>query len=204
MAGMLCPHGRRSGDLVTRFPEKAPELWDYQTTIFKAAHAYEGSTWVAYDRQFRREMLARKDLNWLVPDARLYNEAFTGRARSIPRCPHCLSEDHTAVVCPFNPNPPIVGWLQDPRPFVASTAAPAQPQGSSLGMTTAAREVCRNFNMEKCYLTRCRFAHTCFECQGHHPATRCPQGPASHGRLPVGRGRGRGRQAAGHPYRPYM
>ena len=69
--------------LVTRFPEKAPELWAYQTTILKAAQTYEGSTWVAYDRQFRREMLANKDLNWSVPDARLYNEAFTvGPGRS--------------------------------------------------------------------------------------------------------------------------
>ena len=103
--------------LATRFPEKAPELWAYQTTIIKAAHTYEGSNWVYYDRQFRREMLAPKDLDWSLPNARLYNEAFTGRARSITRCPQCLSEDHTAAVCQFSPNPPIVGWLQDPRQF---------------------------------------------------------------------------------------
>ena len=113
------------------------EWYARMAAILKVAHAYDGSTWVSYDHQFRREMLARKDLNWSVPDARLYNEAFTGRARSIPRCPHCLSEDHTAAVCPFNPNPPIVGWLQDPKQFVAATAPPAQPQGSSLGMTAA-------------------------------------------------------------------
>ena len=184
--------------LATRFPKKAPELWAYQTTIVKAAHAYEGLNWVSYDRQFRREMLAHKDLNWSVPNARLYNEAFTGRARSIPRCPHCLSEDHTAAVCQFNPNPFIVGWLQDRRQFLAPTAQPAQLQRSGFGVT------CRNYNSERCYLARCRFSHTCSKCQGLHPTTRCPQSPASHGKLPVGWGQGRGRQTMEHPYRPYM
>ena len=149
--------------LATRFPEKAPELWAYQTTIVKAAHAYEGSNWVSYDRQFRREMLARKDLNWSIPDAGLYNEAFTGRAKSIPRCPHCLSEDHTAAACQFNPNPPIMGWLQDPSQFFASTASPSQVQGFGR------RSICRNYNSERCYLSRCHFSHVCAECQGSHP-----------------------------------
>ena len=35
--------------LVSRFPEKGPELWAYQSTILNAAHSYEGATWVAYD-----------------------------------------------------------------------------------------------------------------------------------------------------------
>lgn len=49
--------------MATRFPEKAPELWTYQTTILHAAHAYEGANWVAYDCLFRREMWAKEDLN---------------------------------------------------------------------------------------------------------------------------------------------
>ena len=162
-----------------RFLEKAPELWAYQTIIVKAAHAYEGSNWVSYDRQFRKEMLACKDLNWSVLDARLY-EAFTGRAKSIPRCSHCLSEDHTAAVCQFNPKLPIMGWLQDPSQFFASTALLTQLQGSGRRVT------CRNYNSERCYLSGFRFSHTCSECQSPHPATRCPQSTASHGRPPAG------------------
>lgn len=99
---------------VSRFPEKGPELWAYQTTILRAAHNYEGSNWVAYDRQFRRHMLASKDLNWSTPNPRLYNEAFTGRARVIPRCPHCLCEDHTEATCPHNPTPPLLGCSLTP------------------------------------------------------------------------------------------
>ena len=108
--------------LALRFPEKAPELWAYQSTILVAAHNYEGANWVAYDRQFRRATLAKKDLNWSVPDTRLYNEAFTGRARSIPWCPHCLSNDHSGTSWPHNPNPPILRWFQGSAP---SQYAPA-------------------------------------------------------------------------------
>lgn len=103
--------GRMAAVLTARYPEKAPELWAYQSTIVKSAHNYEGANWVAYDRQYRRDMLARKDLNWSTPNVRLYNEAFTGRARTIPSYPHCLSEDHGSANCPHNPNPPILGWF---------------------------------------------------------------------------------------------
>ena len=82
--------------LTTRFPEKAPEFFAYQAMIVRAERNYEGNRWVVYDRQFRREALARKDLNWSVPHSRLYNKAFTGRARAIPRYTFCLQDDHTA------------------------------------------------------------------------------------------------------------
>ena len=54
---------RMAAVLVTRYPDKGPELWAYQASIVRAARNYEGLAWVAYDRQYRREALARKDLN---------------------------------------------------------------------------------------------------------------------------------------------
>ena len=101
-------------------PRKGAELWAYQTTILRAAQNYEGATWVAYDRQYHRDMLSRKYLNWSAPNAHLYNEAFTGRANVVPRCPHSLCEDHSGANCPHNPNPMLVGWLPNParRPLM--------------------------------------------------------------------------------------
>ena len=61
----------------------SPKLWAYQATIILAERNYEGKWWVTYDRQYRRQSLARKDLNWSVTDPCLYNEAFTGRALSL-------------------------------------------------------------------------------------------------------------------------
>ena len=94
--------------LVTRFPEKALELFTYQALIVRAERNYEPGRWISYDRQFRREALAMRDLNWSVTDTRLYSEAFTGRALAIPRCPFCLQDDHTSPCYPNNPDQP---WL---------------------------------------------------------------------------------------------
>ena len=144
-------YSRMAAVLVSRFPEKAPELWAYQCTIMKAAHDYDGANWVAYDRLFRRDMLARKDLNWSVPNTRLYNEAFTGRARSIPRCPHCLADDHGGITCPHNPNPPVLGWLQGSAPLQLAPQTGGQPPAAPIPpKPPAAQEVCRNFNAYRC------------------------------------------------------
>ena len=64
-------YARMAAVMDTCFPEKAPELWAYHTTILHAAHAYEGANWVTYDCLFRRKMLAKKDLNWSVINSRL-------------------------------------------------------------------------------------------------------------------------------------
>ena len=193
-------YGRMAAILATRFPEKAAELWAYQTTILHAAHAYEGSNWVAYDRLYCREMLAKKDLNWSVPNPRLYSEAFTGRARRHPQCPHCLSEDHMGVGCPHNPNPPFMGWFQSGPPLQGGPAAqtPPLPQAKP-------REICRNFNGNRCRFTRCRFLHICSECSGPHSAVHCPQsqfGPANRGANPRSRLLAQTRSSRPHPYSP--
>jgi len=109
--------------LATRFPHKPSELFAYQASIVWAEQNYKSKRWVSYDRQFRREALAWKDLNWFVPDQHLYNKAFIGRACSIPCC-KCLQDDHLAAYCPRNPNCPSFGWFSDPSSWSAHTAAP--------------------------------------------------------------------------------
>ena len=54
---------RLASVLTSKHPTKAAEMWAYQSTIIRAARNYEGTAWVAYDRQYCREALARKDLN---------------------------------------------------------------------------------------------------------------------------------------------
>ena len=183
-------YSRMAPILATRFPEKASELWAYQATILRAAKNYEGTAWVAYDRQFRCESLARKDLNWSVPDPRLYNEAFTGRAKSIPRCPYCLSENHAGLYCPVNPNPPLVGWLPEARHLQPSMAFPQANRGS-----VARQEVCWNYNDNQCRYNKCRYLHLCKECFGPHPAIACPRNPTSQ----LARGTGRRQSPVNQP-----
>ena len=121
-----------AGILVSRFPEKAAELFAYQASIVRAERNYVDKQWVLYDRQYRREALARKDLNWSIPNVRLYNEAFTGRARVIPRCTYCLADDHMASNCPTNPvshTPMAFSYAQHPPTQPGPAQHLALPQG---------------------------------------------------------------------------
>ncbi len=156
--------------LTSRFPEKAPEFFAYQASIVRAERNYEGKQWVIYDRQFRREALARKDLNWSAPNPRLYNEAFTGRARAIPRCSYCLQDDHMASSCPRNPAS-MGAWVP---PFWQG-----QPH-STPGIPS--QEICRNFNSGKCRKANCWYTHACLVCQEPHAAVTCPRKRQSSGR----------------------
>ena len=89
---------------VVETPHQSAEMWVYQSAIIRAARNFKGTAWVAYDHQYRREALARKDLNWSVVNSRLYSEAFTSRSKVIPRCRYCLSETHDLRACPSNPD----------------------------------------------------------------------------------------------------
>ena len=151
---------RLASVLCTKYPSKAGELWAYQTSIIKVARNFEGVAWVAYDRQYRREALARRDLNWSACNARLYNEAFTGRAKAIPRCQHCLSEAHGTMACPTNPDP-IAMW--HPVPGISSVE----------GLNAKRPEICRSYNEGRCKYQRCKYLHICKECFYSHPWTVC-------------------------------
>ncbi|KAL5518219.1 hypothetical protein EMCRGX_G003910 [Ephydatia muelleri] len=128
---------RMAAVLVTRYPDKGPELWAYQASIVRAARNYEGLAWVAYDRQ-------------------LYNEAFTGRAKAIPRCRHCLSDSHTTAHCILD----------------ATLGTPTQVHPNA---GSSSSEICRSYNAGRCQYVRCRYRHVCQECSYPHPWIQCPK-----------------------------
>ncbi len=145
-----------------RYPEKATEFLVYQALIVRSERNYEGHQRVLYDRQFRREALARQDLNWSVVNSRLYSETFTGRAKAIPRCPHCLSDDHMQTTCIRNlSNIAVAAGI----PLPALTQCPVH----------VAMAICRNFNEWRCRKPQCKYQHLCLSCNEGHPYTDCPR-----------------------------
>ena len=154
--------------ICTRFPDKAKELFVYQASIVWAKHNYEGKRWVTYDRQYRCEALARKDLNWSVTNPRIYNEAFTSN------CPMwLLPARRPPNQCPRNPHRPIFGWFPDPallpaHPLGAFTSQPSPNRGQP-------SEVCRRYNEGRCRYSRCRYRHQCSNCGGPHTWVSCPR-----------------------------
>ena len=171
--------------MVQRFPEKAPELFAYQALIVRCERNYRASQWIAYDRAFRREALAAHDLNWSLPNPRLFQEAFTGRARDIPRCNLCLNDDHTTESCPTNPQRAF-GYLPPPSsnpppPPPSYWGRAAQPPRDSRRQS---QELCHRWNNGLCRVadSRCRFTHACRECRGSHRAINCPRANPHNGR----------------------
>ena len=178
--------------LATRFSEKAPEFFAYMATIVRAEHNYEGERWVVYDCQFCRDALVCRDLNWSATDPRLYNEAFTGRAKCIARCGYCLRDDHTTRSCPTNPSRAALG---------GSPERPAWPQQGAMSYRPGSgrsRETCRRFNELRCKFPHCRYKHVCSHCGGHHPLPDCTQVRVrARSRSPM-RGRAQGQLAPCH------
>ena len=143
--------------LSTRYPDKMPQLMPYQQTIIKALRTFVRDGWITYDACYRRKAAILHSLDWGIVDITIYNETFTGRGKSIPRCCHCLSEYHRSQECSLAP---------DPKPEAQE----------SLHRQKLPPPVCQLFNGkngDRCHFTPCKFPHICSECRGNHPVASC-------------------------------
>ena len=162
--------------LCTGHPDKVPEFMAYQQTIVKAHRTFLGEGWVTYDTCFRRKAAAMKSLQWGQVDFNLYNETFTGRAKSLVRCQYCASEHHTSTECTFAPE----------LPHQATSSRQVQTRYDT---SRLANNICNLFNHkygDQCKFSPCKFTHLCSECRGRHPASQCRQRPAPFSRTPRG------------------
>ena len=89
---------------------------------------------------------AKLQTNAPLIDTALYNEAFTGRARAIPRCHFCLADSHESKDCSFAPEerPPTTRMASQP-PFCGRTGVDSV-------------EVCQLFNWSGG--SQCRYKHS--------------------------------------------
>ena len=167
--------------LASRFPEKTPHFMAYLRTITRASRNFEGAAWASYDMAYRRQAANQHSLDWATIDTALYNEAFTGRARAIPRCRFCLADSHESRDCSFAPEERLSTTRPTPQP----------PFRGRMGADTV--EVCQLFNKpggSQCRYKQCRFAHICSKChRGSHPASDCElphRVPRARSRSPAG------------------
>ena len=102
----------------------------------------------------------------LVMNARLYNEAFTGHAKAIPRCSFCLQEDH------------LPQYHRGLRGLDSSLTPPQYSNHQWSGRGGHSAECCRCFNDGKCKKTPSTrwYAHQRMDCGGPHPHLYCTCG----------------------------
>ena len=157
--------------LTAAFPAKAPHFFAYLRTITKASRTFESSAWASYDMAFRRQAANRGSLDWGLFDAALYNEAFAGRAKQIPRCRYCLADTHSSQECLHAPAEPQTGPISaESRPV--RSGRPAGPAGRA----GAGVDICRLYNSpggSRCRYPLCCYAHLCTKCRRPHPLAEC-------------------------------
>ena len=164
-----------SAILSARYPTKAPHLAAYLRIVTNASRNYEGAAWASYDMAFRRAN--RRSLDWGRVNHDLYSQAFTGRARSAPRCRYCLAVTHGSADCAYAPNDGRASrspLLDTSRPM-GPPSLPSSRPSYSRPQTPSGVEICRLFNHpggSQCRFPTCRHAHLCARCHRPHPAAR--------------------------------
>lgn len=82
--------------LMSKYPDKAPQFMCYLKSVIHASWNLEGTAWASYDAAYRRMAANCPSLDWGKLNAALYNQAFAGRAKVIPRCVYEAKSCHYA------------------------------------------------------------------------------------------------------------
>ena len=80
-------------DVAVKYPQRLPDMLGYQVLIIEARMEYEDDGWLGYDRRFRQRAAAMPDAMWARIQPKLWNIAFTGKARAAS-CKDCFSLTH--------------------------------------------------------------------------------------------------------------
>ncbi len=183
-------------------PEAVPELMAYLINIMRVSQDFGGMAWVNYDLAFRRQAASTGNRQWSRVNLSLYSICFAGAARASKRCDLCLSLTHEAKDCALSGDAdPDVGQRLKSIESAVLALTSTRPAGSGPTQSRQpGKEICRNWNANRCSFPRCRFRHVCRVCEGPRPATECceralglPGQPPS--RTQTGKGR--------EPSRPY-
>ena len=156
---------------LTRFPINPP-TFAHSAGQPGGQNTFESTAWAAYNVAYRRQAANQRTLDWGVLDSGLYNDAFTGRAKAIPRCSYCLADTHHSRDCPDAPGGKQ-GDAGIPGEAKLTRTGPRPVAGSA---ATASVEICRLFNSPGgncCKYPRCRYAHLCHSCHAPHPVVEC-------------------------------
>ena len=158
--------------ITSKYSDKVPNIMAYLKIITRASRNYEDLAWASYNAVFRLQAANRNTFNWSTT---LFN-AFTGRARFLPRCPYCLSDIHREDECQYDPHE---DFPQSKIPRKSSNPVGGCQIPADKGQT-AAVQIYDKFNQATG--NQCSFHWCCYAseggCKGHVPP--CPVHPKNH------------------------
>ena len=180
-------------------PEAVPELITYLVHMVRVSQDFGGMVWVNYDMAFRRQAATTGNRQWSRINPSLYSICFAGAARTSTRCDLCLSLTHETRDCALSGGGEreVGARISAIESAVLSLSASRPATIPSYSGPVQRREICRNWNQNRCSYVRCRFRHVCRVCQGPRPAIDCCEralGPTA------GRGLGSRPRDSAKPY----
>lgn len=132
---------------------------------------------MSYDRKYtwpsvamldmrHRLFLSKKSVCFVDIDPVLLSSVFdpTSVKMGAPRCLRCKSFDHFVSECFFPENSPV--------PSAGSAQKPKQ-KSFKQNQSSAAQEICQNFNALRCVFPTCRRLHICKVCRSDLPYELC-------------------------------
>ena len=130
--------------LTTYWPARITDLLKYQLLIMRTAQQFSGSTWLSYDRAFRRQAAAYNQTDWSFMNTELYY-FHVSAAAAVTKSPSASTVSNPSSL---SSSPQV-----EPRNVV----------GMEAHGTPSAQTVCHSWNAGRCssQFSRCRFRHMC-------------------------------------------
>ena len=143
--------------LAQNYPHRMMYSVMYLCTITydEGYRSFLGDRWITYDIVYCRKAAVTESLDWNQVVFMLYNETFTGRAKSVARCCHCSSDLRSSQKCFYIPG----------------GSMPTVNQSKTLRNSRLSVLLCGHFSADSAPAS----LHFCAECHSPHPQSKCHQ-----------------------------
>ena len=182
-------------------PDIALSLVKYQTLMAMLFRQFTPKACIEYDRLFRQAAGQDAYLPWDCLNNQIFVYTFTPAHAHTPEVRDQTSPFHDAIQQPIQDRQfqrdhsfRLDHSVRSDRPFRDSgqqLAGERPPLASRLGPPprptvsnrvthdASGTEICKRYNVGKCTLSNCRYAHSCWTpgCHGSHPGKGCPRRP---------------------------
>lgn len=174
IAEFITAFGKYKRVMCQRYPERRVELDRYEAIIVDIHNVYGGKFYDYHCQFSSRAATALRDnvkIDWSMKDLGLLMMV-VGNATA-NKCSTCTSSMHLSAFCPQgqqNNYIPVIGQNVQNNPTNRKTTDKYGRKRTIIN----SKEVCNNFNENKCFKSNCQFEHICTAChENDHGSSQC-------------------------------
>ena len=161
-------------------PDRARQMWTYQTLMITEARRCGGRGWLLYDATFRQQAASRDNADFSRLNQSLYATTFLAYGNRKQSCPNCMLSDHTVQECAlYIPRPSPAAGMHISYQEKHSRNFDERPTRGEVKRKRFKRGPCYAWNVGMCMAQQCQWEHVCSKCAGDHRRPMCSLGPSS-------------------------